>query len=107
MEYGVIYKIKSLPCIKERERTLYLSSQFWQDTINNMSIVVAIDTNGQNYYYSSINLNKLLKQNNKWEKVDFDFYLPKINCKDYEFSIYIWNTSRNNILVDDFEFRIY
>ncbi len=44
---------------------------------------------------------------NKWESVDLIFLLPKIKSEDYEFALYIWNTGGNELLLDDFGFKIY
>lgn len=52
-------------------------------------------------------LSRILKSKNKWEEVNLLFQLPKVKNEDYELSIYIWNTGRNNLFIDDFGFELY
>ena len=107
MTYGLTYKTKDLPVITQRNRILLFSSYFLQDTINNCEIVVSINESGKTTYYNSFKLQKFLKMKNKWESVDLLFLLPKVKSKDYEFALYIWNTGKNDLLIDDFGFKIY
>jgi len=107
MTYGLTYKTKDLPVITQRNRILLFSSYFLQDTINNCEIVVSINENGKTTYYNSFKLQEFLKMKNKWESVDLLFLLPKVKSEDYEFALYIWNTGKNDLLIDDFGFKIY
>ncbi len=107
MTYGLTYKTKDLPVITQRNRILLFSSYFLQDTINNCEIVVSINESGKTTYYNSFKLQEFLKIKNKWESVDLLFLLPKVKSEDYEFALYIWNTGKNDLLIDDFGFKIY
>jgi len=107
MTYGLTYKTKDLPVITQRNRILLFSSYFLQDTINNCEIVVSINESGKTTYYNSFKLQKFLKMKNKWENVDLLFLLPKVKSEDYKFALYIWNTGKNDLLIDDFGFKIY
>jgi len=105
--YGLTYKSKHLPELKNNSRTLLFSSYFLKDTIINSEIAVSINTDGQNIYYKSYNLKNLVKQEGSWEQVSLLFQLPKIQGDDYEFAIFIWNTGKSELYYDDFGFSIY
>ena len=107
MTYGLTYKTKKLPIIRDKSRLLLFNSYFFCDTISDCEIVVTINENGQKSYYKNYNLRDLLRSKNKWEKVILLFQLPQVKSKDYEFGIFIWNTGKNNLFIDDFEFLIY
>jgi hypothetical protein len=105
--YGLTYKSKHLPELKNNSRTLLFSSYFLKDTIINSEIVVSINADEQNIYYKSYNLKNLVKQEGSWEQVSLLFQLPKIQGDDYEFAIFIWNTGKSELYYDDFGFSIY
>ena len=107
MTYGLAYKTKDLKAITEKNRILFCSAYFQKDTLNDCEIVVSINSKEQNLFYKSFNLKEILKERNIWEKADFLFQIPRIDCDDYEFGIFIWNTGKNNLYVDDFTFNIY
>jgi len=105
--YGLTYKTKHLPELKNNSRTLFFSSYFLKDTVINCEIVVSINANGQNIYYKSYNLKNLIKQFGEWKQVSLLFQLPKIQSDDYEFAIFIWNTGKSKLYYDDFGFSIH
>ncbi len=105
--YGLTYKSKHLPELKDNSRTLLFYSYFLKDTVINCEIVVSINEIGQNIYYKSYNLKNLIKQDGAWEQISLFFQLPKIQGDDYEFAIFIWNTGKSELFYDDFGFSIY
>jgi hypothetical protein len=107
MIYGLTYKTKKLPELALDSRTLLFSSYFLRDTIINCEIVVSINSNGQNIFLKSTNLQNLIKTKSEWQKVILCFKLPKIQSKDYEFSIYILNTAKSELYYDNFAFSIF
>ena len=107
MTYGLTYKTVKIKGITEVGKILYLSSYFFAEKLNDCEIVVSINENGNNVYYKSFNLKELLKEKRKWEKVDLLFQLPQINNNDYELGIYLWNTGKSNLYIDDFTIKIY
>ena len=106
-EYGITYKTKELPSITNKSRILLFSSNFFYETLNDCKIVVSISENGQNTYYKTYNLNDIIQHQKKWEKVDLLFQLPQVKSNDYEFSLFIWNTGKNDLFIDDFGFKIF
>ncbi len=105
--YGLTYKTKYLPGLKNNSRTLFFSSYFLRETIVNCEIVTSINTDGQNIYYKSYNLKNLIKKETTWEKVSLTFQLPKVQSNDYEFAIFLWNTGKSELYYDNFTFSIY
>jgi hypothetical protein len=107
VDYGLTYKTKYLPELTMSSRTLLFSSDFLSDTIVNCELVIAINSNGQNLYYKSTNLNNLIRQDGEWENVSLIFQLPRVQSKDYDFAIFIWNTGKSELYYDNFGFTIY
>lgn len=107
MEYGITFKTKNLPAITEKKRRLLFNAKFLHDTLNSCKIVVSINENKNRSYLKVYELSRILKSKNKWEEVNLLFQLPKVKNEDYELSIYIWNTGRNNLFIDDFGFELY
>ncbi len=107
IEYGLTYKTKNCPELESSSRTLFFFSEFMCDTIINCEIVVSINANGQNIYYKSNNLKDLIKTKGKWVNVSLIFNLPKIQSKDYELAVYIWNTGKSELYYDNFGFSLY
>jgi hypothetical protein len=107
IEYGLTYKTKKLPELETGSRTLLFSSYFLRNTAVDCEIAVSINANGQNVYYKSSNLKDLIKKKGEWEKVSLVFQLPKVQNKDYEFALFIWNTGKAELYYDNVEFSLY
>jgi len=107
MLYGLTYKTQQLEAISKSQRTLLLSSFFRGDGSNDCDIVVSISENGQNLYYKNFNLQNLLIKQGEWEKVNLIFQLPKVTSEDYEFALFILNSGKTELYIDDFEFKLY
>ncbi len=107
MSFGLSFKTKNLPCIKEKSRVLTFSSYFKPVTLGNCDIVAAIHEKGQNTYYKAFPLQDILKNNDDWQEVELIFQLPKVENNDYEFALYIWNKGKAELYIDNFGFKIY
>lgn len=105
--YGLTYRIKNLELVLNRSRTLWLKSFFLQNDFKSCEIVVSINENGKTVYYKSYDLADILKQKNNWETIDLMFQLPVVKSRDSELSLYLWNTGKKNLFIDDFEFSLY
>ncbi len=107
-EYGLTYKSSHLPVITSKSCILVFSAYFWfEKQMNDCDIVVSINDNSKNIYYKRNNIKNLLIETNNWNKVELLFQLPQLKSKDYEFSIFIWNTGKNNLFTDDFSLKFY
>jgi len=107
MEYGLTYKTKDLPEIKEKGRLIFFQSYFLHHSNCNVEVIVSIIENDKTLYYKTFNLQDLLKEKNVWEKVNLIFQLPKVNNNNYEFSLFIWNKGKTELFIDDFEFKLF
>ena len=107
MEFGLDFKTKDLPEMKEAGRMLLFQAYFLQDTVSNVELVVGVSENGKNTYYKSYNLQTLLKKQNQWEKLILLFQLPKVNSDDYALTFHIWNVGKAELYMDDFEIKVY
>jgi hypothetical protein len=105
--FGITYKTTELKAITEKKRMLVFSAYFLEDTLKNCEVIVTIDSSGQNVFYQSVELNGILKKINDWEKTELIFNLPRIDSDDYEFGIFIQNSGKNEMYIDDFSFKIY
>jgi len=107
--FGLSFSTRDLPEITDSERTLMIKGNFFKETaLDKCYIVVSYTLKGKkNEFYSVQDLKDFLKKNNEWEGAELYFQLPKVTVKDYQMSIYIWNLGKNELLVDDFEARIY
>jgi len=107
MMYGLTYKTQKLEAITKSQSTLLLSSFFRGDGSNDCDIVVSISENGQNSYYKTFNLQDIIVKQGSWEKVNLIFELPKVTSEDYEFALFILNSGKTELYIDDFEFKLY
>jgi len=71
-------------------------------------LVVALydTTEKQNKFYELLEFNKFFTKQDRWYHVARRFNLPTDVKDSYEFSIYIWNKSKNDFLMDDVEFEL-
>lgn len=107
MEFGLNFKTKDLPQLKDAGRLMLFRGYFFRDTISNVEVVVGMSENGKNTYYKSYNLQTLLKKQKQWEELLLLFQLPKVNSDDYELALHLWNIGRSELYLDDFEINVY
>ena len=105
--YGLTYKTKDLPLLSKKPTLLHVSSYFLKDSLNTCEVVVVLQENGKSIYSQTFDLSKLIRKKGIWEKVDLIFQLPQIVCSDYEFALFIENSNKNTLQVDDFTFKLY
>jgi hypothetical protein len=107
MTYGVTFKTDSLKYLVEKSRIILFKSMIYHHGINDCNLVASITEDGEQVYYQTYNLAKMLHEENKWEPVTLTFQLPRINSNNYEFGLYIWNTGKNHLYIDDISFNLY
>jgi hypothetical protein len=105
--YGLTFKTKELPEITNASRTLLFSSQFLQENLKDCEIVASINQDGQNIYYKSFNVRRLIKKESTWNSVNLIYQLPQVQSDDYEFAFFLWNTGKKNIYYDNFRIKLY
>lgn len=107
MEYGLGYRSNDLPILREGARKLIIESYFRQESKTNVKLVASLYDKGVNSYYKVFDLGYLLESTANWEKVELFCQLPQVNSEDYELVIYLMNSERQEISVDDFEIHLY
>ncbi|MBI2259481.1 MAG: glycosyltransferase family 39 protein [Flavobacteriia bacterium] len=105
--YGLTYQTKKIKNLKKKEHTLLISSYLLKKAALKIDLVVSVYIDGKNVCYKANNLENLIKEEGKWEKVSLLYHLPQINSENYEFSFFLWNTGNSDLYYDDFEFSIY
>jgi len=107
MPFGITYKTKTLSALIEKNRTLRFSSYFMQDSIQDCKIIISISQDGNGVFYKSYSLKDFMKNTNSWEHVEFTCRIPKISSDNYEFALYLWNTDKAELLIDNFGFDLF
>uniref|UniRef100_UPI0032170FEB hypothetical protein n=1 Tax=uncultured Draconibacterium sp. TaxID=1573823 RepID=UPI0032170FEB len=106
VEYGITYKTKHLPCLTEKSHTLYFNSWLRYESLKDCLLVVLVKENGEFSMYKTTNLKSLIHEKDIWTKIDLLYNLPKVNAADYELGVYLWNTGKSRLLLDDFSIAI-
>ena len=76
---------------------------------NGALVVLSMDSihPGENWWHG-FRLNDIPVQNSKkWRKCTFSLMLPEISNPDRILKVYIWNTQKKPMLVDDFVLKVY
>ncbi len=105
--YGLTYKTTNLPELSTNSRTLLFSARILANANANCELVVTINSKDHQIYYRSYKLNDFIKKKMEWENVLLTMQLPIIKYDNYEFAIYILNSSKAELYYDNFEFSIY
>ncbi len=78
-----------------------------QDSIQDCKIIISISQDGNGVFYKSYSLKDFMKNTNSWEHVEFTCRIPKISSDNYEFALYLWNTDKAELLIDNFGFDLF
>jgi hypothetical protein len=106
-EYGLTYNATNIKALSVKSSTLLISAHFYREVDVNCEVVVTVSVNGQNVRYMSYNLKDLISKVNTWEKVDILAHLPKLEGESNELGVFLWNTGKSNLYMDDFSLKIY
>lgn len=104
---SITFESHNLPQLLDSKRKLYFSGYFLHHKLKNCLLVINLEDNGQRLYYKAFDISDSLKFENKWERIDLQLDLPQIKSKDYQLSVYLYNTGKNEFLVDNFGFQLY
>ncbi|MDQ3046846.1 MAG: hypothetical protein M3R27_04800 [Bacteroidota bacterium] len=63
--------------------------------------VLSIDGQEKNYFWIGTTLNQKVREYNKWIEVVETFLLPTNTDPSHTLSLYVWNVSKEEVLVDD------
>lgn len=106
-EYGVTYKFKNVDISNKENTTVYITSII--NAINKpkeLLMSVSVSYNNKDLYFFVNDISEFCNQNN-WTKHENIFIIPKINEKNCDINIFIWNKGKNTILYDDIDISIY
>jgi hypothetical protein len=71
------------------------------------SLVFTIKNNGENVFYESRKIHPFIKSYSKWWEVLVNFTIATDNIPPAsELLIYVWNSDKKKLLIDDFEIEI-
>lgn len=87
-------------------RILKVKGKFLRKNENQISIIVAYSNGNELSYYQTIDLNSVSTAN-EWAEKEFILFLPKRSSPTEKLSFYIHNSTKNVVLLDDFEFTFY
>jgi hypothetical protein len=62
---------------------------------------------GEQVFYQTHNLSDVLHKENTWNPVTLTFQLPRPTKNKHELKLYIWNTGKNHLYIDDFNIKMY
>lgn len=69
-------------------------------------VVATTNTQGQNTSWNNLNLKEIIKAPSDWVEAKLDVDINSINPED-NLAIYIWNTGKEEVYVDDFEIEFF
>lgn len=71
------------------------------------SVVSIDDATGKNIFWAGNIVNEKAKEFNKWVEVKDGFKLPSSINPEHFIKLYLWNTSKEEILIDDLNVTFY
>ena len=106
-EYGFTHRITNLKTLYQRKKILNVNAIFYSEKqLNELLLCVSIKSDEKDILFLSNDISKTIVQS-QWNKQNILFSLPKIEEKEIEISIFIWNKGRNKVYYDDFDISIY
>lgn len=93
--YGFGFKVHNA---KEKS---YFKISVWRKSKDSKGAIVVSAKNTNDYYNATSSA--IEKDENGWEKLEMEFFVPPIANKDNIFSFYVWNNSVDTVYFDDFK----
>lgn len=103
---GFIRKIKDI----SDQRIKKIDINAWVLTTSldaKASLVLSIESGGASAFYKGINVLDSVQATKKWYPVRSSFELPADLNRENEVRVYLWNTGKDAVLLDDVELRFY
>jgi hypothetical protein len=77
-----------------------------EDLNKKTSLIISISgKDNKSIFWTGHELNSVVKETNKWYKLEVEDVLPEFDREGAHIETYIWNTNKNIAYVDDFEIR--
>jgi len=73
----------------------------------NLNMVFSIENIDLVYQYVATDFSKQKVESDVWSKIEFIFYIPEKLKPDAVMKIYIWNSGKNKILLDNFKVEFF
>jgi hypothetical protein len=70
------------------------------------SLIVSVDANNKNYMWLTLSMDGIAKEPGKWAQLAFTGELKGDLPEEAMLSVFFWNTSKEDIMVDDLEVRL-
>ncbi len=70
-------------------------------------VVFSVEGNNRVYHYVVFDFLKQMTEFDVWSKTDFIFHVPQKLNKEATIKVYIWNTTKNKILLDNFRMEFF
>lgn len=108
MTYGVTFKSNNLKHLNKKSRLLLFSARVYHQKIDECLLVASLtQEDGEQVFYQTHNLADVLHKENTWNPVTLTFQLPRPTKNKHELKLYIWNTGKNHLYIDDFNIKMY
>lgn len=98
-EYTLNYNIVNNGFIDKKYNFMF-EAQGLKTFDRDFYMVITVRDNKNTVFYETINLNKELKEINKWQKISKIISLPKI-IQGQQLTVYLWNKDKNSAKLDD------
>lgn len=76
-----------------------------EDLTKKVSFVVSLDANNKSVFWIGNEINPLVKEPNKWVKVEFENAFPEYNPSETTFGTCVWSVDKKIVFVDDIEIK--
>jgi len=106
-EYGITFATTQLPVLQQKSTTLRIAGYFLPVQLMDVELVIAIREQDKSTYYNSINLKPMLQPTPNWQEINLMYQLPLVQEEEYELTIFLWNTGKGELFVDDLSLRFY
>jgi len=106
-EYGFCTWIANHPALNRQSSVLKVQAQFASpESVRECLVCVSIKSKEEDILFLANDISHF-DINEKWSKHAFLFDIPKIEEKEYEMKIFVWNIKKSRLFYDDFEIIIY
>ncbi len=107
IEYQSVFSIKGNELKKNQNLKILITAHMRSnEPIKQLQLIASVATQTETKFYQSFDLNRQIKHENKWEKMETQFVLPSLAAED-ELKLYFWNRASEKVYCDDFDIVIY
>ncbi len=104
---GLVKPVKSISAEKIDSVAFTYWVYFKSPKASAKSVVSIDDASGKNIFWAGNIVNEKAKEFNKWVEVKDGFKLPANINPEHFIKLYLWNTSKEEIMIDDLNVTFY